>query len=100
MNGSLYTILRPAAKALAPTHPVPAILLYRRMADAVLAKSLSTYYDYAVLDLAAAERLSAGVTDWLGQLSQDDYRREIANRHRQKSAFWKRMNAAGLDWRA
>jgi hypothetical protein len=85
---------------LALAHPVPAILLYRRMADAVLARSLSAYYDYAVLDLTAAERLSAGVTDWLGQLSQDDYRGEIANRHRQKSAFWKRMNAAGLDWRA
>lgn len=74
---------------MASRHLVAASLLYRKLADAVLAKAQSAYYEHAVRDLAPAGHLAAGVTDWLSQPAHDDYRREVAARYRQKSAFLK-----------
>ncbi|MCW2242551.1 DUF6880 family protein [Azospirillum canadense] len=98
INGDLYTTLRPVAKALSGRHPVAAILLYRRMTDAVLARAQSTYYEHAVRDLVAAEHLAANIKDWIGHPSQELYRQHLAAKHRQKRSFWDRMSAAGLKW--
>ena len=99
IRGEAYFVLRPVADRLAETHPVAAILLYREMADAVLRRGQSLQYDHAVRDLVAAERLVPNVEDWLGQLSQEAYRRRVAAEHRQKRAFWQKMERAGLPWR-
>ncbi len=99
IRGEVYFVLRPVADRLAGSHPVAAILLYRKMADAVLRRGQSPHYDHAVRDLVAAERLVPNVEDWLGHLSQEDYRRRVATEHRQKRAFWQRMERAGLPWR-
>jgi len=99
IRGEAYFVLRPVADRLAETHPVAAILLYREMADTVLRRSQSLQYDHAVRDLVAAERLVPNVPDWVGQLSQEAYRRRVAAEHRQKRAFWQRMERAGLPWR-
>ena len=99
IRGEVYFLLRPVADRLAGDHPVAAILLYRKMADAVLCRGQSPHYDHAVRDLVAAERLVPNVEDWLGHLSQEDYRRRVASEHRQKRAFWQRMERAGLPWR-
>jgi hypothetical protein len=99
IQGEAYFVLRPVADRLAETHPVAAILLYREMADTVLRRGQSLQYDYAVRDLVAAERLVPNVEDWLGHLSQEAYRRQVASEHRQKSAFWQRMERAGLPLR-
>jgi len=99
LRGEADFVLRPVADRLAETHPVAAILLYREMADTVLRRAQSLQYDYAVLDLVAAERLVPNVKDWLGHLSQEAYRRRVATEHRQKRAFWQRMERAGLPWR-
>src|SRR5689334_22361881 len=66
IRGEAYWVLRPVADCLAETRPVAAILLYRRMADAVLRRGQSQYYDHAVRDLITAERLVPNVEDWLG----------------------------------
>ena len=92
-------MLRPVAERLAETDPLAAILLYREMADAVLRRRQSPQYDHAVQDLTAAERLVPNVEDRLEHLSQDAYRRRVATEHRQKRAFWQRMERAGLPWR-
>src|SRR6266404_4657536 len=99
IRGEIYFLLRPVADRLAGNHPVAAILLYRKMADAVLRRAQSLHYDHAVRDLVDAVRLVPKVADWLGHLSQEDYRRRVATEHRQKRAFWQRMERAGLPWR-
>jgi hypothetical protein len=99
IQGEVYFVLRPVADRLAETHPVAAILLYREMADAVLRRGQSLQYDHAVRDLIAAERLVPNVADWLGHPSQEAYRRRVATEHRQKRAFWQRMERVGLSWR-
>ncbi len=99
IQGEVNFVLRPVADRLAETDPLAAILLYREMADAVLRRGQSPQYDYAVRDLVAAERLVPNVNDWLGHLSQEAYRRRVATEHRQKRAFWKRMEQAGFPWR-
>jgi hypothetical protein len=99
IQGQVYFALRPVADRLSETHPLAAILLYRKMADTVLRRGQSLQYDHAVRDLVAAERLVPNVADWLGQLSQEPYRRQVTTEHRQKRAFWQKMERAGLSWR-
>jgi hypothetical protein len=99
IQGEVYFVLRPVAERLAETDPLAAILLYREMADTVLRRGQSLQYDYAVQDLIAAERLVPNVEDWLCHLPQEAYRRRVATEHRQKRAFWQRMERAGLPWR-
>jgi hypothetical protein len=99
IRGEAYWVVRPVADRLKESHPVAAILLHRRMADAVLPRGQSQHYDHAVRDLVAAERLVPNVEDWLGHPRQEAYRRQVATEHRQKRAFWERMRRAGLSWR-
>jgi hypothetical protein len=99
IQGEVYWVLRPVADRLTENHPVAAILLYRRMADAVLRRGQSQHYDHAVRDVVAAERLAPNVADWLGHPPQETYRQLVATEHRQKRAFWERMGRAGLSWR-
>jgi hypothetical protein len=99
IRGEAYLALRPIAERLTENYPVAAIVLYRRMADAVLRRGQSQYYDHAVRDLIAAERLVPKVEDWLGHPPQEAYRQQVATEHRQKRAFWERMGRAGLSWR-
>jgi hypothetical protein len=99
IRGEAYWALRPIAERLTENYPVAAILLYRQMTDAVLRRGQSQYYDHAVRDLIAAERLVPKVEDWLGHPPQEAYRQQVATEHRQKRAFWERMGRAGLSWR-
>ena len=99
IQGEVYFVLRPVADRVAETDALAAILLYREMADAVLRRRQSLQYDYAVQDIIAAERLVPNVEDWLGHLSQEAYRRWVATEHRQKRAFWQKMERVGLPWR-
>jgi hypothetical protein len=99
IQGEVYFVLRPVAESLAKTDPLAAILPYREMANAVLRRGQSPQYDYAVQDRTAAEKLVPHVEDWLGHLSQEAYRRRVATEHRQKRAFWQKMERASLPWR-
>jgi hypothetical protein len=99
IRGEAYWALRPVAERMTESHPLAAILLYRQMADAVLRRGQSQYYDHAVRDLIAAERLVPNVEDWLGHPPQEAYREQVATEHRQKRAFWEKMGRAGLSWR-
>ncbi len=98
-SGDLDIVLRPASERLAVRHPLAAILLRRRIVDAALARVRTQSYGQVVKDLIATEELAAQVADWQGFPSQDAYRMEVARRHRAKTTFWARMNAAGLNWR-
>ena len=99
LSGDLDMILRPASEPLALRHPLAAVLLRRGIVDAALARARTQSYGQVVQDLIATEELAAQVADWQGFLAQDAYRMEVARRHRAKTTFWARMNAAGLNWR-
>lgn len=99
LNPQIYRVLRPAAEQLAESHPLAAVLLFRHLAAFVLDQGQSVAYGYAVKDLAAAERLSGAVTEWMGHPPADLHRRQLVAKHRQKRAFWERMRDADLDWR-
>ncbi len=71
LNGEPYFILRPVAERLAGDFPLAAVLLRRRIADAVLLRAKSQSYEHAVQDLMASEETAAKVTDWLGMLPQE-----------------------------
>ena len=99
LSGDVDIVLRPASERLAVNHPLAAVLLRRRMADAVLARARTQTYDRVVQDLLATEQIAVQVGEWQDFPTQDSYREEVARQHRTKTTFWARMNAAGLDWR-
>ncbi len=90
IDGSVYTTLGAISKELANTYPLPALVLHRLMAEAVLEKGVSKYYGYAVRDLRAAERLGSAVTEWHGFKNNDEYLQELRVRHRLKKVFWEK----------
>ncbi len=100
ISGDLDFALRPAAERLAEGHPLVAVLLRRRMVDAALARARTQSYGRVVQDLVKAEEAAVQVGDWQGFPTQDAYREVITRQHRAKTAFWARMNAVGLLWRA
>lgn len=91
LDGQLYFVLRPAAEALASTHPLAAVLLYRQMVDAVLAKAQSKYYDHAVRDFQQASRLAETITDWRGQEPHAAYLTRLRDQHGRKRSFWEKV---------
>ena len=99
LSGDVDIVLRPASERLEASHPLAAVLLCRRMADAALARARPQTYDRVVQDLRAAEQLTVHVGDWQGHPAQDSYREMVARQHRAKTTFWTKMNAAGLNWR-
>lgn len=88
IDGSVYTSLGSISKKLAKEYPLPAIVLHRLMAEAVLEKGVSKYYGYAVGDLHTAERLGLAVTEWSDFKNNEDYMQELRVRHRLKKALW------------
>ena len=90
IDGSVYTTLGAISKELANTYPLPALVLHRLMAEAVLEKGVSKYYGYAVRDLRAAEGLGLAVTEWHGFKNNEEYMQELRVTHRLKKAFWEK----------
>jgi hypothetical protein len=90
IDGSVYTTLGAISKELADGYPLPALVLHRLMAEAVLEKGVSKYYGYSVRNLRAAERLGLAVTEWHGFKNNEEFKQELRVRHRFKKAFWER----------
>ena len=88
IDGSVYTTVGSVSKKLTNGFPLPALVLHRLMAEAVLEKGVSKYYGYAVRDLRAAERLGLAVTEWRGFKNNEEYMQELRVRHRLKKALW------------
>lgn len=99
LSGDVDIVLRPASERLAASHPLAAVLLRRRIADAALTRARTQTYDRVVQDLLAAEQMAVQVVDWQGVPPQDSYREEVVRQHRAKTTFWAKMDAAGLSWR-
>ena len=92
LNGDHYYTLRPAAEMLEIEFPLSAVLLRRRLIDAILEKANSKYYGYAVSDLRQAERISRMVKDWQGNDDHEHFLQQLRTRHGKKSSFWARLH--------
>ena len=98
LDGDVYESLTAAAKSLASKAPLASILLHRKMALAVLARSKSKYYSHAVRDILKAAELSNRVADWRGQSTHAQFLADLHERHARKPAFWalfERRDASG-----
>src|SRR4051794_1055103 len=88
IDGHLYFVLRPVAEALAPAHPLGAVILYRAMASAVLGAARSKSYGYAASELLQAGQLAGRVTDWNGLPDHAEFVRRLRQEHGRKYSFW------------
>jgi hypothetical protein len=91
LNGNLYPLLLPLAKAMEERgRPLTASLIYRALIDAVLRKAESKYYPHAVRYLGKLAALAPTVADWHGFPPQADYEGSLRRQHARKAAFWAR----------
>ena len=81
-------MLRPVAEALAPAHPLGAVILYRAMTLAVLGAARSKSYSYAAHDLLRAGQAAERVTDWHGLPDHAEFMRRLRQEHGRKYSFW------------
>jgi Family of unknown function (DUF6880) len=88
IDGHLYYVLRPVAEALAPAHPLGAVILYRAMTLAVLGTARSKSYSYAAHDLLRAGQVAERVTDWHGFPDHAEFMRRLRQEHGRKYSFW------------
>ncbi|MDR3186991.1 MAG: hypothetical protein LBT63_00980 [Holosporaceae bacterium] len=91
LSGESYYSLRPAAKILGDKHPLSATLLYRKLIGYVMDGAKSRYYDYAVKDLMACEKLSKKICEYETFKSHEEYFSEFQERHKKKPAFWSKF---------
>lgn len=87
INGDFYYSLRPISDALKESDALAATLLYRKMAEAVLAKAKSKYYNYVTKDLVSCYQLSNKVEDWGEFVPHNEYISELLEEHKKKRSF-------------
>ncbi len=67
IDGDLYSALLPIAKQFAEKKsPLAATLIYRALADSILARGATKNYKIAVGDIKRAAKLVDSITDWQG----------------------------------
>jgi hypothetical protein len=91
IDGRWYHDLRPITKQLAADQPLAAVLLYRKMAKAVLNEVRSKHYPYAAKDVLSAGQVAEAVTDWKGHEDHAAFMNRLRKQHGRKSAFWPLM---------
>jgi len=87
-EGERYTILAPAADALAQAHPPAATILYRALIDDILGRGRSQAYTHAAAYLSELDQLAERAD--LGGAEPDpaEYRAGLRRRHGRKYGFW------------
>lgn len=88
LDGNHYEILAPAARALAPQHPLAATLILRVMINFILGKGKSTRYRYAARDLKKCSRLALDIRDFQTHETHDAYMQRLRRDHGRKRSFW------------
>lgn len=89
IRGAAFWALRPAAEALPTEHPETAVLLYRRMAEAVLRAGKSQAYGYAVSDLREAAIFAEKIDEWRDLEPHETFMERLRAEHGRKWSFWK-----------
>jgi hypothetical protein len=65
-----------------------AVMIYRALLEANLAKALSKYYSHGVRYLRRLDALANHVSDWRGIEPHAEYAQNIRQQHGRKPAFW------------
>jgi len=94
LDGNLYFLLDPAAKALEGQYPQVASLLYRAMIEDTLNGAKSTRYAHAVRHLVACQSLSPGLKKQNKIECHAAFLARIKARHTRKTGFWSRVAKA------
>jgi len=89
LDGKQYYHLPPlAAHFEAKGSFLAAVVIYRALLEANLAKALSKYYSHGVRYLRRLDVLAGRVSDWRMIESHDVYMQRIRQQHGRKPAFW------------
>ena len=91
IDGNLYFVLDPAAKALEGKHPLAAVLLRRAMVEDTLDGAKSTRYGHAARHLLECRGLEAGIGDRGGVETHEAFVARLRARHGRKDGFWSRV---------
>jgi hypothetical protein len=88
LDGRNYTVLRPAADALADKYPISATLLHRAMAEDVLGRSASKQYPYAAQDVMACIDIAPRLPADAGIETHAAFMERLRRQHGRKHGFW------------
>jgi hypothetical protein len=95
VNGNLYFLLDPAAKALEDPYPHIATLLYRAMIEDTLKGAKSTRYGHAARHLLACQSLLHLTKNQDSIESHSAFLARIKANHSRKTGFWSRVAESG-----
>ena len=89
LDGEQYYHLPPLAEHLeAKGLYLAAVVVYRALLEANLARALSKYYSHGARYLRRLGALANHVSDWRGIEPYAEYAQKIRQQHGRKSAFW------------
>jgi hypothetical protein len=91
IDGNLYFVLDPAAKALEGKHPLAATLLRRAMVEDTLEGAKAKRYGHAARHLLECRGLEAGIADHGGFETHEAFVAGLRARHGRKTGFWSRV---------
>ncbi len=95
IDGNLYFVLDPAAKALEGKHPLAAVLLRRAMIEDTLEGAKATRYGHAARHLLEGRGLEAGIGDHGGFETHEAFVARLRAQHGRKAGFWSRVEELG-----
>lgn len=88
LDGDHYSILTPAANALAGKHPLAATLVLRAMIDFSLTNSRSSRYKHAARHLLDCSSLAPAIGNYGAVEAHDAYVARLKRDHGRKQSFW------------
>jgi len=91
IDGNMYFVLDPAAKALEGKQPLAAVLLRRAMVEDTLEGAKSTRYGHAARHLLECRSLEAGIGDHGRFETHEAFVARLRARHGRKTGFWSRV---------
>ena len=91
IDGNLYFVLDPAAKALEGKHPLAAVLLRRAMIEDTLEGAKATRYGHAARHLLECRGLEAGIGERGRVETHEAFVARLRARHGRKDGFWSRV---------
>ena len=87
-RGDRYTVLAPAADALAAGHPLAATILYRRLLDDILSTGRSAAYPHGARYLRELDAIGERLDPDAVTPAPGAYRDALRRDHGRKRAFW------------
>ena len=94
IDGNLYFVLDPAAKALEGKQPLAAALLRRAMIEDTLEGAKATRYRHAARHLLECRALEPGIGDHGSFETHDAFVARLRARHGRKTGFWSQVDGA------